>query len=130
MIASWSLSKSSSSLSTSLSSSSEDDEEEDEEEGEGGRKCFFVRTMVKLFWPPLFRRNPTCSRRIMFSQQLEVEVRGWQVMLEKTVSLIKKLRFILLMDGDKNAYNRMLVGYKAIRDLEEINYIPEDQYSQ
>ena len=58
--------------------------------------------------------------------------RGLQVMLEKTegVSLIKKLRFILLMEGDKNAYNRMLIGYKAIRDLEEINYIPEDQYSQ
>ena len=58
--------------------------------------------------------------------------RGLQVMLEKTegVSLIDKLRFILLMEGDKNAYNRMLIGYKAIRDLEEINYIPEDQYSQ
>ena len=40
--------------------------------------------------------------------------RGLQVMLEKTegVSLIKKLRFILLMEGDKNAYNRMLIGYK------------------
>ena len=41
--------------------------------------------------------------------------RGLQVMLEKTkgVSLIDKLRFILLMEGDKNAYNRMLIGYKA-----------------
>jgi hypothetical protein len=58
--------------------------------------------------------------------------RGLQVMLEKTegISLIEKLRIILLMEGDKNAYNRMLIGYKAIRDLEEINYIPEDQYSQ
>ena len=57
-----------------------------------------------------------------------------QVMLEKTegVSLVDKLRFILLMEGDKNAYNynRMLIGYKALRDLEEINYIPKDQYSQ
>jgi hypothetical protein len=55
-------------------------------------------------------------------------------MLEKTegVSLVDKLRFILLMEGDKNAYNynRMLIGYKALRDLEEINYIPKDQYSQ
>ncbi len=36
------------------------------------------------------------------------------------------------MEGDKNAYNynRMLIGYKALRDLEEINYIPKDQYSQ
>ena len=58
--------------------------------------------------------------------------KGLQVMLEKIegVSLVDKLRFILLMEGDKNAYNRMLIGYKAIRDLEEINYIPEDQYSQ
>ena len=58
--------------------------------------------------------------------------KGLQVMLEKTegVSLVDKLRFILLIEGDKNAYNRMLIGYKAIRDLEEINYIPEDQYSQ
>jgi hypothetical protein len=41
--------------------------------------------------------------------------RGLQVMLEKTkgVSLIDNLRFILLMEGDKNAYNRMLIGYKA-----------------
>ena len=40
--------------------------------------------------------------------------RGLQVMLEKTegVSLIDKLRFILLMEGDKNAYNRMLIGIK------------------
>ena len=58
--------------------------------------------------------------------------KGLQVMLEKTpgVSLVDKLRFILLMEGDKNAYNRMLIGYKAMRQLEEIHYIPEDQYSQ
>ena len=57
---------------------------------------------------------------------------GLQVMLEKTpgVSLVDKLRFILLIEGDKNAYNRMLIGYKAVRQLEEIGYIPEDQYSQ
>jgi hypothetical protein len=58
--------------------------------------------------------------------------KGLQVLLKKTpgVSLVEKLRFILLMEGDKNAYNRMLIGYNGMRQLEDIHYIPEDQYSK
>ncbi len=57
---------------------------------------------------------------------------GLQVMLEKIagVTLVNKLRAILLMEGDYNFFNKFVFGYKALNVLYENEYIPPDQYSQ
>ncbi len=57
---------------------------------------------------------------------------GLQVLLEKIpgVSLVDKLRAILLMEGDFNFYNKWVFGHCGINNLYGIGYIPDDQYSQ
>jgi hypothetical protein len=57
---------------------------------------------------------------------------GLQVLLEKVpgVSLVDKLQAILLMEGDFNFFNNWVFGHKAINQLYEMQYVPDDQYSQ
>jgi hypothetical protein len=57
---------------------------------------------------------------------------GLQVLLEKFpgVSLVKKLRAILLMEGVFNFFNKWVFGHKAINHLYKLQYVPDDQYSQ
>ena len=57
---------------------------------------------------------------------------GLQVMLEKVagVALVNKLRAILLMEGDFNFFNKWTFGHRAIDSLYNLEYIPQDQYSQ
>ncbi len=54
---------------------------------------------------------------------------GLQVMLKKVagVSLVNKLRAILLMKGDFNYVNKWVFGHKAINKLYTLGYIPGDQ---
>ena len=58
--------------------------------------------------------------------------KGLQVMLEKVEgnTMVEKLRAILLMEGDYNFFNKLLVGFKAMNILYKEDFIPEDQYSQ
>ena len=58
--------------------------------------------------------------------------KGLQVMLEKVEgnTMVEKLRAILLMEGDYNFFNKLLVGFKAMNTLYKMDFIPEDQYSQ
>jgi hypothetical protein len=57
---------------------------------------------------------------------------GLQVMLEKIdgVALVNKLRAILLMESEYNFQNKWAFGYKAMNELYESGYIPEEQFSQ
>jgi hypothetical protein len=57
---------------------------------------------------------------------------GLQVLLEKVpgVSLVDKLRAVLLMEGDFNFFNQWVFGHEAINQLYEMQYVPDDQYSQ
>jgi hypothetical protein len=57
---------------------------------------------------------------------------GLQVLLEKVpgMSLVDKLRAILLMEGDFNFFNKWVFGRKAINQLYKMQYVPDDQYSQ
>ncbi len=57
---------------------------------------------------------------------------GLQVPLEKitSVSLVVKLRAILLMEGDFNFFNKWTFRHDAINCLYKLQYVPDDQYSQ
>jgi hypothetical protein len=57
---------------------------------------------------------------------------GLQVLLEKVagVTLVNKLRAILLMEANFNYMNRWVFGYQAINKMYALGYIPGDQYSQ
>ncbi len=57
---------------------------------------------------------------------------GLQVLLEKVagVTLVNKLRAILLMEADLNYMNKWVFGYQAISKMYKLGYIPGDQYSQ
>jgi hypothetical protein len=46
------------------------------------------------------------------------------------MSLVDKLQAILLMEGDFNFFNKWVFGHKAINQLYEMQYVPDDQYSQ
>jgi hypothetical protein len=46
------------------------------------------------------------------------------------VSLVDKLRAILVMEGGFNFYNKCAFGHCGINNLYRIGYIPDDQYSQ
>jgi hypothetical protein len=46
------------------------------------------------------------------------------------VTLVNKLRAILLMEADFNYMNKWVFGYQAINKMYELGYIPGDQYSQ
>ncbi len=53
-------------------------------------------------------------------------------MLKKVagVTLVNKLRVILLMEGDFNYMNKWIFGHEAINKLYHLGYVPGDQYSQ
>ncbi len=57
---------------------------------------------------------------------------GLQVLLEKVpdVSLVDKLRAILLVEGNYNFFNKWIFGHEAVNKLYDIDYIPQDQFSQ
>jgi hypothetical protein len=57
---------------------------------------------------------------------------GLQVLLEKVpgMSLVDKLRAILLMEGDFNFFNKWVFGHKAINQVYKMQYVPDDQNSQ
>jgi hypothetical protein len=57
---------------------------------------------------------------------------GLQVLLEKVpgMSLIIELQAILLMEGYFNLFNKWVFGHEAINQLYEMQYVPDDQYSQ
>jgi hypothetical protein len=57
---------------------------------------------------------------------------GLQVLLEKVpgVSLVDKLRAILLMERDFNFFNKWIFGHETVNRLYDIDYIPQDQFSQ
>jgi hypothetical protein len=44
--------------------------------------------------------------------------------------LVDKLRAILLMEGDFNFFNKWIFGHEAFNRLYDIDYIPQDQFSQ
>ncbi len=50
---------------------------------------------------------------------------GLQVLLEKVLglSLVDKLRAILLMEGNFNFFNKWIFGHEAVNRLYDINYI-------
>jgi hypothetical protein len=51
---------------------------------------------------------------------------GLQVLLEEVlgVSLVNKLRAILLMESDFNFFNKWIFGHEAVNKLYDIDYIP------
>jgi hypothetical protein len=57
---------------------------------------------------------------------------GLQVLLEKVpgISLVNKLRAILLMEGNFNFFNKLIFGHEGVNKLYDIDYIPQDQSSQ
>ena len=64
--------------------------------------------------------------------QLERWSRGLSVMLEKTlgVTLVNKLRAILLMEGDFNATNKMVYGVGMLNNVRNHNLMPEEIFSK
>jgi hypothetical protein len=58
--------------------------------------------------------------------------RGLSVMLEKTlgVTLVTKLRAILLMEGDFNATNKMVYGVRMLQNARNHNLMPEEIFSK
>jgi hypothetical protein len=60
--------------------------------------------------------------------QLEWWSRGLLVMLEKTlgVTLVTKLRAILLMEADFNAINKIIYGSRMMEKARESNLMPEE----
>jgi hypothetical protein len=64
--------------------------------------------------------------------QLERWSRGLSVMLEKTlgVTLVTKLRAILLMEGDFNATNKIVYGSRMIQTARRNHLIPEEIFSK
>jgi hypothetical protein len=64
--------------------------------------------------------------------QLERWSRGMSVMLEKTfgVTLVTKLRAILLMEADFNATNKILYGVRMMGQARSYNLMPDEIYSE
>ena len=64
--------------------------------------------------------------------QLERWLQGLSVMLEKTlgVTLVTKLRAILLMEADFNATNKIIYGNRMIEKAQEYNLMPEEIFSE
>ena len=64
--------------------------------------------------------------------QLERWSRKLSVMLEKTlgVTLVSKLRAILLMEADFNASNKILYGVRMMQNARAYQFMPEEIYSE
>ncbi len=64
--------------------------------------------------------------------QLERWSRGLSVMLEKTlgVTLVSKLRAILLMEVDFNAINKIIYGDRMMKHVRKHNQMPEEIFSK
>ncbi len=64
--------------------------------------------------------------------QLERWSRGLSVMLEKTlgVTLVSKLRAILLMEADFNATNKIVYGDRMMKNVCKYNLMPEETFSE
>jgi hypothetical protein len=64
--------------------------------------------------------------------QLEQWSRGLSVMLEKTlgVTLVKKLRAILLMEGAFNATNKTIYGVRIMSNAQRHHLMPEEIFSE
>ncbi len=64
--------------------------------------------------------------------QLERWSRGLSVMLEKTlgVTLVSKLRAILLMEADFNATNKIVYGNRMMKNIRQHNQMPEEIFSE
>ncbi len=64
--------------------------------------------------------------------QLERWSRGLSVMLEKTlgVTLVSKLRAILLMEADFNATNKIVYGNRMMKNVRKYNLMPEETFSE
>ncbi len=64
--------------------------------------------------------------------QLERWSRGLSVMLEKTlgVTLVSKLRAILLMEADFNATNKIVYGDRMMKNVRKYNQMPEEIFSK
>jgi len=64
--------------------------------------------------------------------QLERWSRGLSVMLEKTlgVTLVTKLRAILLMEADFNATNKIIYGNRMMENARRHNLMPEEIFSE
>jgi hypothetical protein len=64
--------------------------------------------------------------------QLERWSQGLSVMLEKTlgVTLVTKLRAILLMEGAFNAMNKMVYGMGMLKNVRDHNLMPEEIFSK
>ena len=64
--------------------------------------------------------------------QLERWSRGLSVMLEKTlgVTLVTKLRAILLMEADFNATNKIVYGDRMMTNARKYKLIPEETFSE
>ncbi len=64
--------------------------------------------------------------------KLERWSQGLSVMLEKTlgVTLVTKLRAILLMEGDFNATNKIVYGVRMLQNARNHNLMPEEIFSK
>ncbi len=64
--------------------------------------------------------------------QLERWSRGLSVMLEKTlgVTLVMKLRAVLLMEAKFNATNKILYGNRMMNNARKYNLMPEETFSE
>ncbi len=64
--------------------------------------------------------------------QLERWSHGLSVMLEKTlgVTLVSKLRAILLMEADFNATNKIVYGNRMMKNVRRFNRMPEEIFSE
>jgi hypothetical protein len=64
--------------------------------------------------------------------QLERWSRGLSVMLEKTlgVTLVSKLRAILLMEADFNVTNKIVYGDRMMKNVRRFNRMPEEIFSE
>ena len=64
--------------------------------------------------------------------QLERWSRGLSVMLELTlgVTLVTKLRAILLMEADFNATNKIVYGNRMMKNARKYNLMPEETFSE
>jgi hypothetical protein len=64
--------------------------------------------------------------------QLERWLRGLSVMLEKTlgVTLVSKLKAILLMEADFNATNKIMYGNRLMKNVPKHNQMPEEIFSK
>ncbi len=66
----------------------------------------------------------------------EIQLKGWSrgllVMLEKTlgVTLVTKLRAIILMEADFNASNKIIYGIRMMRQAHKYRMIPNEIYSE